>query len=139
MITVKEFKDIINHCPEGWNIEFSKWEHMSEQPDGRYQGYKGWPNLCGIEVKDEHDRIDDITGRTIRKFICEDCIDGTWFNDKQECIDRFTKNLSDTDFIEFVLEVEEVPGHFDYIELEITEGDKSYSDKFMIFNCDEIK
>lgn len=137
MITVKRFKDIITSEGDNWKIEFHKWEHMSPTPDGPYQGYKGMPNIVGVRIIDISERINDIAGGKIRTFIVEDDIDEELFGTPQEIFDKLCKGLNDNDFIDFVLEVEETPGHSDHISLNIELGDKGYSDKVIIISVDE--
>jgi len=137
MISIKQFKEIVSHADPDWRLEFGKWEHMSPTSDGPYQGYKGWPNRTGAQVMDISDRY-DFDGSKIRKVILADEDDG-FEGHPQEWIDRFTTGLSDNDNIEFVLEVEETPGHLDYIDLDVRAGDKGYSDKFMFVELDETE
>jgi hypothetical protein len=139
MITVKQFKDIIFSEENNWTIEFHKWEHMSPTPDGPYQGYRGMPNIVGIRIIDISERISDIVGCKIRTFTVEDDIDEDLFGTPQEIIDKLCKGLNDNDFIDFVLEVEETPGHYDHIQYNIELGDKGYCDKLITINVDEIK
>ena len=137
-ITVKQFKEIVAHCPdESWTVEFSKWEHMSKNPEGSHQGYKGMPNVCSIRIIDIAERIDDITGNKWRTFIVEDDFEDELVGHPSEIVEKFTKDLSDNDFIEFLLEVEETPDHFDRFDISVEEGDKGWSDKRMIISVDE--
>ena len=136
MISIKQFKEIVNHADPDWCLEFGKWEHMSPTSDGPYQVYKGWPNRTGARICDISDRY-DFDGTKIRKVILEDEDDG-FEGHPQDWIDKFANGLSDNDNIEFVLEVEETPCHLDYIQLKIYAGDKGYSDKFMFVELDEI-
>ena len=137
-ITVKQFKKIVTNCPdESWTVEFSKWEHMSEDPEGPHQGYRGMPNICSIRIIDIDERIDDITGNKCRTFIVEDDFEDELVGHPSEIVEKFTKDLSDNDFIEFLLEVEETPGHFDRFDISIEECDKGWSDKRMIISVDE--
>lgn len=137
MITVKRLKDIITSEGDNWKIEFHKWEHMSPTPDGHYQGYKGMPNIVGVRIIDISERINDIDGSQIRTFTVEDDIDEDLFGTPQEIIDKLCKGLNDNDFIDFVLEVEETPGHYDHIPLNIEFCDKGYSDRIIIISVDE--
>ena len=136
-ITVKRFKEIVTNCPEDWTVEFRKWEHMSEDPEGLHQGYRGMPNICSIRIIDIAERFDDITGNKWRTFVVEDDLDDELSGHPSEIVEKFTKDLSDNDFIEFSLEVEETPGHLDRFGISIEECDKSYSDKRMIISVDE--
>lgn len=36
MISIKQFKEIVNHADPDWRLEFGKWEHMSPTSDGPY-------------------------------------------------------------------------------------------------------
>lgn len=137
MITVKQLKNIILSEGNNWTIEFNKWEHMSPTPDGPYQGYRGMPNIVGIRIIDISERISDITGFKIRTFTVEDDINEELFGKPQEIIDKLCNGLNDNDFIDFVLEVEETPGHLDHIHLNIELGDKGYCERTMIINVDE--
>ena len=136
-ITVKQFKEIVTHCPDDWTVEFRKWEHMSENPEGLCHGYKGFQNICSIRIIDIAERFDDITGNKWRTFIVEDDLDDELSGHPSEIVEKFTKGLSDDDFIELLLEVEDTPGHFDRFDLLIEEGDKGYSDKIMRISVDE--
>lgn len=137
MITVKQFKNIIFSEGDNWKIEFHKWEHMFPTPDGPHQGYRGMPNIVGVRIIDINERISDMVGCTIRTFTVEDDIDEDLFGTPQEIINKLCNGLNDNDFIDFVLEVEETPGHSDHISLNIELGDKGYSDKVIIINVDE--
>lgn len=137
-ITTKRFKEIVTHCPdESWIVEFRKWEHMPEHLGGSHQGYKGMPNICSIRIIDIAERFDDITGNKWRTFVVEDDFEDEFIGHPSEIVEKFTKDLSDDDFIELLIEVEETPGHFDRFDLLIEECDKSYSDKRMIISVDE--
>lgn len=138
MITVKRLKDIITSEGDNWKIEFHKWEHMSPTPDGPHQGYKGMPNIVGVRIIDISERISDIVGCKIRTFTVEDDIDEDLFGTPQEILYKLCNGLSDNDFIDFVLEVEETHGHLDHIPLNIELGDKGYSDRTIIISVDEI-
>ena len=66
---VSQFKKILSkHPEENWRFEFSKWEHMSETPDGKYQGYRGWPNIVELSLVDTIYRYDDISGQSLCYF-----------------------------------------------------------------------
>ena len=137
-ITVEQFKEIVAHCPDDtWTIEFVKWEHMSENPEGQCQGYKGFPNMCSVRIIDIAERFDDITGHKLRTFVVEDDFEDNLIEHPSKIVEKFTKGLSDNDFVRFVLEVEEIPGHFDRFDLLIKECDKCYSDKRMMISVDE--
>lgn len=110
---------------------------MYEDPKGPRQGYRGMPNICSIRIIDIAERIDDITGNKWRTFIVEDDFEDELVGHPSEIVEKFTKNLSDNDFIEFLIEVEETPGHFDRFDISIEEYDKSYSDKRIIISVDE--
>lgn len=139
MITVKQFKDIIFSEENNWTIEFHKWEHMSPTSDGPYQGYKGMPNIVGIRIIDINERINDIDGGKIRTFTVEDDIDEDLFGKPQEILNKLCNGLNDNDFIDFILEVEETPGHIDHIPLSIELGDKGYCDRTILISVDEEK
>lgn len=137
-ITIKQFKKIVTNCPDDtWTVEFSKWEHMSKNPEGLCHGYKGFPNICSIRIVDIIERFDDISGRKWRTFIVEDDFEDNLIEHPSKMVEKFTKDLSDDDLIEFCLEVEDTPGHLDKFSLLIKESDKGYSDKRMIISVDE--
>lgn len=137
---VSQFKKILNKHPEDkWRFEFSKWEHMSETPNGKYQGYRGWPNIVELSLVDTIHRYDDISGHKIVKYVLmENPYDNEISGNMQYMLDTFVKDLTDDDIIEFVLEVEETPGHIDHINLELSEGDTGWADRFTILDLDEV-
>lgn len=137
---VSQFKKILSKHPEdNWHFEFKKWEHMSETPDGKYQGYKGWPNIIELSLADTIHRYDDISGHKIVKYVLmENPYDNEILGNMQYMLDTFVKDLTDDDIIEFVLEIEETAGHVDHIDLELSEGDTGWLDRFTILELDEV-
>lgn len=141
MMSVHQIKELIRsgYADLGWRIELRKWEHMSPTSDGKYQGYKGMPNVCGVRLIDKHDRVNDIDGRTIRQLVFEDDLDNEMvFGSIDECIDKLVDGLQDGDLVELRLQVEETKGHFDMIEMQMSCCDTSYSEMLMILDLEEI-
>ena len=137
---VSQFKKILSKHPEdNWCFEFSKWEHMSDTPDGKYQGYRGWPNIVELSLVDVMQRYDDISGHKIVTYVLmENPYDKEISGNMQYMLDTFVKGLADDDIIEFVLEVEESPGHIVHIDLTLSEGDTGWADRFTILDLDEV-
>ena len=137
---VSQFKKILSKHPEkNWTFEFSKWEHMSGTPDGKYQGYKGWPNIVELSLVDTIHRYDDISGHKVIKYVLmENPYDDEISGNMQYMLDTFVKDLADDDIIEFVLEIEETAGHIDHINLNLSEGDTGWADRFTILDLDEV-
>ena len=137
---VSQFKKILSKHPEdNWCFEFSKWEHMSDTPDGKYQGYRGWPNIVELSLVDSMQRYNDITGHKIATYVLmENPYDNEISGNMQYMLDTFVKDLADDDTIEFVLEVEESAGHIIHIDLELSEGDTGWADRYTILDLDEV-
>lgn len=133
MITVKELKNILNECPDGWNMEFRKWEHGSlEDFKKKYPRYP-MPNLISIKVKEVITTANEGNEWINHKFVLEDDFDSNFILTKDEAIKYFCGGLADFEMIEFVLNVEDTE-----IPLDITAGDKGYSDRIMMINFEEI-
>lgn len=137
---VSQFKKILSKRPEeNWRFEFRKWEHMSETADGKYQGYNGWQNIVELSLVDTVYRYDDISGHKVVEYVLiENLYDNIISGNMQYMLDTFVKDLKDDDIIKFVLEVEETPGHINHIDLELSEGDTGWSDRFTILDLDEV-
>lgn len=135
-ITIKKFKELLNHCIDNrWTVEFSKWEHM----DGtsQFNGYRGWPSVTGLMIVDNFQRVDDITGMLINVFVMKEEFDNNINMHPNEIDKVFCQNFCDEDFIEFRLEIEELPGKFTQLDITPDTYDMGYSDKFMIIYFEE--
>ena len=137
---VSQFKKILSKHPEdNWCFEFSKWEHMSDTLDGKHQGYRGWQNIVELSLVDSMQRYNDITGHKIATYVLmENPYDNEISGNMQYMLDTFVKDLADDDTIEFVLEVEESAGHITHIDLELSEGDTGWADRYTILDLDEV-
>jgi len=137
-LTIKKFKELLNHCVDNrWIVQFSKWEHMDGTP--RFNGYKGWPNVIGMEIVDNFQRVDDITGKLVHVFILKEDINEDLTRPVNEMRDIFCQDFPDDDFIQFTLEIEELPGKFTQLEMTPTDYDLGYSDKFEVISFEEDK
>ena len=75
---------------------------------------------------------------TIRRtFIFEDDFDNNLIMTKDEVIKFFCDGLDDNDLVTIKLYVEDVPGHYDHIEMKMSKGDTSWSDKQTNLEFDE--
>ena len=137
-ITIKKFKEFLNHCPDNdWMVEFRKWEHMDGTP--RFNGYRGWPNIVGLMIVDNFQRVDDITGMLVNVFVMKEELHNDINMHPEEINKIFCQDFCDEDFIEFRLEIEELPGKFTQLDMTPDTYDMGYLEKFMIIHFEEDK
>ena len=133
MTTVKEIKDLFSKFEDGFTISFRKWEHIKPNESKKF-----WPNRVSLSLQDRTTRTTD-DGDTIRKFIFEDDDDNDFIMTKEEAIKFFCGGLDDNDLVSIRLYVEDTPGHYDHIEMEMSKGDTSWSDRQTNLEFDELK
>lgn len=136
-IEIKKFKELLNHCDsDKWTVGFRKWEHMDGTP--QFNGYKGWPNVTGLMIVDNFQRVDDITGMLIHVFVLKEDIDENLTRPVNEMRGIFCcQGYPDDDFLEFRLEIEELPGKFTQLDMTPTDYDLSYCEKFEVIHFEE--
>lgn len=134
MTTVKEIKDLFNTFEDGFKVSFRKWEHCTEEELSK----RKWPmpNIVSLSLQDRITRTTD-DGYKIRKFIFEDDFDNDFIMTKEEAIKFFCGGLEDNDLVSLRLYVEDTPGHYNHIEMEMSKGDTSWSDRQTILDFDE--
>lgn len=135
MTTVKEIKDLFSRFEEDFKVSFRKWEHYTEEKLNKRK--YPMPNRVSLSLLDRTTRIAD-DGDTIRRtFIFEDDFDNNLIMTKDEVIKFFCDGLDDNDLVTIKLYVEDVPGHYDHIEMKMSKGDTSWSDKQTNLEFDE--
>jgi len=135
MITVKEFRNLINLGPQDFTRVFVKWEHGNEEDFMKRNHYPA-PNLVSVKIQDISSRYNDMGGR-IYKFVLEDDFDNDFEMLPEDMIKFFCEGKDDCDLLDFVLYVEK-NGKYDHIPLQFSEGDTGYSDKIKHINIEEI-
>ena len=135
MITVKEFRNLINLGPQDFTRVFVKWEHGNEEDFMKRNHYPA-PNLVSVKIQDISSRYNDMGGR-IYKFVLEDDFDNDFEMLPEDMIKFFCEGKDDYDLLDFVLYVEK-NGKYDHIPLQFSEGDTGYSDKIKHINIEEI-
>jgi len=134
MITVKEFRNLINNGPHNFIIQFRKWEHGN--PEEFMKRHYPLPNLVSIKIQEISSRYNDMGGK-IYKFILEDDFDNEFEMLPEDMINFFCKGKNDYDLLDFVLYVEK-NGKYDHIPLKLSAGDIGYSDKIRIIDIEEL-
>lgn len=135
MTTVKEIKDLFSRFEEDFKVSFRKWEHYTEEELNKRK--YPMPNRVSLSLLDRTTRIAD-DGDTIRRtFIFEDDFDNDLIMTKDEAIKFFCDGLDDNDLVTTKLYVEDIPGHYDHIEMKMSKGDTSWSDKQTNLEFDE--
>ena len=134
MVTVKEIKDLFNKFEDDFKVSFRKWEHCTEEELSK----RKWPmpNIVSLSLQDRTTRTTN-DGDTIRTFIFEDDFDNDFIMTKEEAIKFFCGGLDDNDLVSVRLYVEDTPGHYDHIEMEMSKGDTSWSDRQTNLEFDE--
>lgn len=135
MITVKEFRNLINLGPQDFTRVFVKWEYGNEEDFMKRNHYPA-PNLVSVKIQDISSRYNDMGGR-IYKFVLEDDFDNDFEMLPEDMIKFFCEGKDDCDLLDFVLYVEK-NGKYDHIPLQFSEGDTGYSDKIKHINIEEI-
>lgn len=135
MITVREFRNMILECPLDWTIVLRKWEHGNEEDFMKRIPYP-MPNLVSVFLQDWCRRKTD-DGDVIYKYIFEDDFENDFKASPEDMINIFCGSKKDDEFLDFVLYIEDTPGHYDHIPLSVSIGDKGYSDKVMIIDLEE--
>ena len=135
MITVKEFRNLINLGPQDFTRIFVKWEHGDNEDFIKRNHYPA-PNLVSVKIQDISSRYNDMGGR-IYKFVLEDDFDNDFEMLPEDMIKFFCEGKDDYDLLDFVLYVEK-NGKHDHIPLRFSEGDTGYSDKIKHIDIEEI-
>jgi len=137
MITVKEFRNIINQCPNDWTITLMKWEHGTEEDFKRKYPTYPMPNRVSVSIQDiQYRKTDD--GDVIYKIILDEDFNDYFTMSPDDMRKIFCGNKADNDLLDFVLYTEDTPGHYNHVHLNVEEGDKGYSDKNMKIEFEEI-
>ena len=135
MITVKEFRDLINLGPQDFKRVFVKWEHGDEEDFMKRNHYPA-PNLVSVKIQDISSRYNDM-GCKIYKYVFEDDFDNDFEMLPDDMIKFFCEGKNDYDLLDFVLYVEN-NGKYNHISLRFCEGDTGYSDKIKHINIEEV-
>ena len=135
MITVKEFRNLINIGPQDFKRIFVKWEHGDKEDFMKRNHYPA-PNLVSVKIQDISSRYNDMGGK-IYTIIMEDDFDNDFEMLPEEMIKLFCEEKDDYDLLDFVLYVEK-NGKYDHIPLRFSEGDTGYSDKIKHIDIEEI-
>lgn len=135
MITVKEFRNLINIGPQDFKRIFKKWEHGNEEDFIKRNHYPA-PNLVSVKIQEITSRYNDMGGK-IYKIIMEDDFDNDFEMLPEDIINFFCEGKNDYDLLDFVLYVEK-NGKYDHIPLKFSEGDTGYSDKIKHIDIEEI-
>ena len=135
MITVKEFRNLINLGPQDFTRVFMKWEHGDEEDFMKRNHYPA-PNLVSVKIQDISSRYNDMGGK-IYKFVLEDDFENDFEMLPEDMIKFFCEGKDDYDLLDFVLYVEK-NGKYDHIPLQFSEGDTGYSDKIKHIDIEEI-
>ena len=136
MITVKEFRDLINIGPEDFKRVFRKWEHGKPE-DFMKRNHYPMPNLVSVKIQEITSRFNNMGGK-IYKIVMEDDFDYDFEMLPNEMIKFFCEGKNDDDLLDFVLYTEDTPGHYNHVPLVFSEGDTGYSDKIKQIYIDEI-
>ena len=131
MITVREFKNIINQCPKDFTLSLKKWEHCTEE-ELQKRSYP-MPNRVSVKIVDIIKDYNEFDTNTF-KFILKDDFDNDLEGTPQEILDIFCKDLSNYDLLCFKLQV-----GIEMIPLNVEVGDIGYSDKIMNIEFEENK
>lgn len=134
MITVREFRNLINIGPQDFKRVFKKWEHGKPE-DFMKRNHYPMPNLVSVKIHKITSRYNDIGGK-IYKIVIEDDFDNDFEMLPNEMIKFFCDEKDDYDLLDFVLYVEE-NGKYDHIPLKFSEGDTGYSDKIKHIDIEE--
>lgn len=136
MITVKEFRNLINVGPQDFKRVFKKWEHGNPE-DFMKRNHYPMPNLVSVKIQEITSRYNDMGGK-IYKIVMEDDFDNDFEMLPGEMIGVFCEGKDDYDLLDFVLYTEDTPGHYNYVPLKFSEGDTGYSDKIKHIDIEEI-
>lgn len=135
MITVKEFRNLINIGPQDFKRVFMKWEHGNPE-DFMNRNHYPAPNLVSVKIQEITSRYNDMGGK-IYTIIMEDDFDNDFEMLPEDMIKLFCDGKDDYDLLDFVLYVEK-NGKYDHIPLRFSEGDTGYSDKIKYIDIEEI-
>lgn len=135
MITVREFRNLINIGPQDFKRVFKKWEH-GKPKDFMNRNHYPMPNLVSVKIQEITSRYNDMGGK-IYTIIMEDDFDNDFEMLPNEIIKFFCDGKDDYDLLDFVLYTEDTPGHYDHIPLIFSEGDTGYSDKIKHIDIEE--
>ena len=135
MITVKEFRNLINIGPQDFKRVFKKWEHGDEEDFMKRNHYPA-PNLVSVKIQDISSRYNDMGGK-IYKIVMEDDFDNDFEMLPEDMIKFFCEGKDDYDLLDFVLYTEDTPGHYNHVPLRFSEGDTGYSDKIKHIDIEE--
>lgn len=135
MITVREFRNLINIGPQDFKRVFKKWEHGKPE-DFMKRNHYPMPNLVSVKIQEITSRYNDMGGK-IYTIIMEDDFDDDFEMLPNEMIKFFCEGKDDYDFLDFVLYTEDTPGHYNHIPLKFSEGDTGYSDKIKHIDIEE--
>jgi len=135
MITVKEFRNLINIGPQDFKRVFKKWEHGKPE-DFMKRNHYPMPNLVSVKIQEITSRYNDM-GDKIYKIIMEDDFDYDFEMLPEEMIKFFCEGKNDDDLLNFVLYTEDTPGHYNHVPLIFSEGDTGYSDKIKHIDIEE--
>lgn len=136
MITVKEFQNILNECPNDWTITFKKWEHGNPE-DFMKRNHYPMPNRVSVKIQEITSRYNDMGGK-IYTIVMEDDFDDDFTMSPEDMVKFFCNEKDDNDLLDFVLYTEDTPGHYNHVPLNVEEGDKGYSDRNMNIEFEEI-
>ena len=135
MITVREFRNLINIGPQNFKRIFVKWEYGDKEDFMKRNHYPA-PNLVSVKIQDISSRYNDMGGK-IYTIIMEDDFDNDFEMFPEEMVKFFCDGKDDYDLLDFVLYVEK-NGKYDHIPLRFSEGDTGYSDKIKHIDIEEI-
>ena len=136
MITVKEFRNLINLGPQDFKRVFVKWEHGNKEDFMKCNHYPA-PNLVSVKIQEITSRYNDM-GNKIYKIVMEDDFDNDFEMMPNNMIKFFCDGKDDYDLLDFVLYVEDETGEYSHIPLHFSEGDTGYSDKIKHIDIEEI-
>lgn len=135
MITVREFRNLINIGPQDFKRVFKKWEHGKPE-DFMKRNHYPMPNLVSVKIHEITSRYNDI-GDKIYKIVIEDDFEDDFEMLPNEMIKFFCEGKDDYDLLDFVLYIEDTPGHYNHVPLSFSEGDTDYSNKIKHINIEE--
>lgn len=136
MITVKEFRNLVNLGPHDFKCVFKKWEHGKPEDFMKHNHYP-MPNLVSVKIQEITSRCNDMGGK-IYKIIMEDDFDNDFKMLPKDMVNFFCNGKDDYDLLDFVLYTEDTPGHYNHVPLRFSEGDTGYSDKIKHIDIEEI-
>ena len=136
MITVKEFRNLINLGPQDFKRVFVKWEHGNKEDFMKCNHYPA-PNLVSVKIQEITSCYNDM-GNKIYKIVMEDDFDNGFEMMPNDMIKFFCDGKDDYDLLDFVLYVEDKTGEYSHIPLHFSEGDTGYSDKIKHIDIEEI-